>query len=114
MNNRDDILLKEFNLLLTRDINCSRRVKYYANLLAISSKKLNNITKTYLGKTAKEFIEEKIISESKILLINKPDTIKQISNSMGFTEQTNFNKFFKKFTAATPLQFRQRHNNGSF
>ena len=107
-------MLKEFNLLLSKNLNTSRSVKYYANLLAISTKKLNSITKTYWSITAKEFIEERIIHESKKILIETPDTIKQISYKMGFTEPTNFNKFFKKLTAITPLQFREQCNKGSF
>lgn len=114
LNNRDSNLLKEFSELLSRNLNTSRSVKYYANLLAITTKKLNSITKTYWGITAKEFIEEKIIHESKKILLETPDTIKQISYTLGFTEPTNFNKFFKKFTSTTPLQFREQHNKGTF
>lgn len=114
LNNRNEILLNDFILLLIENIRSSRSVNYYADLLAISVKKLNNISKTYSGKTAKEFIEEKIIIDSQKLLIETPDTVKEISYSMGFTEPTNFNKFFKKHTAVTPLQFREEYNKGAF
>ena len=111
---RDKNLLMNFCLLLKDNIKYSRCVKYYADLLAISTKKLNNITKTYFSSTAKEFIEERIISDSKKLLIETPDTIKQISYTMGFTEPTNFNKFFKKYNSTTPLQFREQFTKGAF
>lgn len=114
LNNRDEILFNEFYLLLTKNIEHSRSVKYYAYLLAVSTKKLNNITKAYCGKTAKEFIEEKVIIDSKIMLLNSADTVKQISYKLGFTEPTNFNKFFKKLTTTTPLQYREQHNKGTF
>ena len=114
LNNRDSSLLNEFNELLSKNLNTSRSVKYYANLLAISTKKLNSITKTHWGITAKEYIEERIIHESKKILLETPDTIKQISYTLGFTEPTNFNKFFKKFTDTTPLQFREQFNKGTF
>ncbi|MCB0748041.1 MAG: AraC family transcriptional regulator [Ignavibacteriae bacterium] len=114
LNNRDSNLLKDFEELLSKNLNTSRSVKYYADLLAISTKKLNNITKTYWGITAKEFIEERIIHESKKILLETPDTIKQISYTLGFTEPTNFNKFFKKFTSTTPLQYREQYNKGTF
>jgi AraC family transcriptional regulator, transcriptional activator of pobA len=114
INKRDKDLLNKFNLLLEENLYNSRSVKYYANLLAISTKKLNSITKTNWDKTAKEFIEEKIIQESKKTLLHTEDTVKQISYIMGFTEPTNFNKFFKKLTATTPLQFRQKYNKGAF
>jgi len=114
VNERDKDLLKDFNMFLVKNLRYSRSVKYYSDLLAISTKKLNSITKTYWEKTAKEFIEERIIYESKKLLLDTPDTVKQISYSMGFTEPTNFNKFFKKLTATTPLQFRKEYNKGAF
>ena len=114
LNNRDSNLLKEFEELLSKNLNTSRSVKYYADLLAISTKKLNSITKSFWGITAKEFIEERIIHESKKILLESPDTIKQISYTLGFTEPTNFNKFFKKFTDTTPLQFREQYNKGTF
>lgn len=113
-NNRDEILLNEFKILLDENIKKSRSVKYYADILAISTKKLNSILRNYNGKRAKEYIEEKIIRESKKLLIESPDTIKQISFAMGFTEPTNFNKFFKKYNAITPLQYREQFNKGTF
>ncbi len=114
-NNRNKILVKEFNSLLTKEIKFSRSVKYYAERLAISPKKLNCLSKTYYGKkTAKEYIEYKIISDSKMLLLETPETVKQISYSLGFTEPTNFNKFFKKNTTITPQQFREQYNKGSF
>lgn len=113
INYRDRILLKEFNLLLTKNIQSSRSVKYYADLLAISAKKLNSLTKIFHGVTAKKFIEKRIISDSKNILLNTSDTVKQISYSMGFTEPTNFNKFFKKLTTITPQQYREKQINRS-
>lgn len=111
---RNRILLKEFNNKLSKSLMNSRSVKYYADSLAVTPKKLNSITKTYFDLTAKEFIEEKIINESKQLLINGSGTIKEISYTMGFTEPTNFNKFFKKHTSKTPQQFRNQNNNVAF
>lgn len=102
-------LLQKFDLSLLENVKKSRYVKYYADELTISTKKLNFLTKTYYGITAKEYIEEKIINDSKKLLVESPETVKQISYNLGFTEPTNFNKFFKKFTSITPLQYREHH-----
>lgn len=114
INVRNRVLLIEFNNKLSKSLMNSRSVKYYADSLAVTPKKLNSITKTYFNLTAKEFIEEKIINESKLLLINGSCTIKEISYTMGFTEPTNFNKFFKKHTSRTPQQFRNQYHNVAF
>lgn len=110
----DEALLEKFNLSLVQNVNSIRTVKYYSEILAISTKKLNYITKKYFGKTAKVYIEERIIENSKKLLSDTPDTVKQISYTLGFTDPTNFNKFFKKHTSKTPLMFRQQFNKGTF
>ncbi len=102
-------LLQKFDLSLLENLKKCRYVKYYADELTISTKKLNSLTKTYYGITAKEYIEEKIIIDSKKLLKESPETVKQISYNLGFTEPTNFNKFFKKLTSITPLQYREHH-----
>ena len=102
-------LLQKFDLSLLENLKNSRYVKYYADELTISTKKLNSLIKKYYGITAKEYIEEIIIIDSKILLKESPETVKQISYNLGFTEPTNFNKFFKKFTSITPLQYREHH-----
>ena len=102
-------LLQKFDLSLLENLKKSRYVKFYAEDLAISTKKLNYLTKMYYGLTAKQYIEEKIINDSINLLIESPETVKQISYNLGFTEPTNFNKFFKKFSSITPLQYREHH-----
>ena len=75
---------------------------------------LNSILKKYNGKRAKEFIDEIIIHNSKKSLIESPDTIKQLIFAIGFTKPTNFNKFFKKYNAITPLQFKEQFNKRTF
>jgi AraC family transcriptional regulator, transcriptional activator of pobA len=107
-------LMEEFNALVTKKSSISRNVKFYADQLAISTKKLNSITKMFYGITTKKFIDDKIISESKKKLLNSYDTVRQISYSMGFTDPTNFNKYFKKQTSQTPLQYRNQFIKGSF
>lgn len=102
-------LFEDFYVLLSERLQYSRSVKYYADILQISPKKLNLITKRVYGKTAKEFIAEVLILDSIKLLIETPDSVKQISYSLGFTEPTNFNKFFKKKTSVTPQQYREQY-----
>lgn len=102
-------LFEDFYVLLSEHLQNSRSVKYYADLLQVSPKKLNSITKMIYGKTAKEFIAEILILDSIKLLIETPDSVKQISYSLGFTEPTNFNKFFKKKTSVTPQQYREQY-----
>ena len=46
--------------------------------------------------------------ESQRLLAQGDMSIKEISYQLGFSELTNFVKFFKKHTQITPITFRRR------
>ncbi len=84
----------------------AKSVGQYAELLNITIKKLNKVTKAFWGKPAKNIIEERVLLETKRLLIHTDKSIKEISILLGFNEPTNFNKYFKKYTGETPAQFR--------
>ena len=87
----------------------SHSVNRYAELLNITPKKLNEIIIKSFGKSTKKVIEERVLLESKRFLIYTNFSIKEIGNELGFTDPTNFNKFFKKYEHITPLNFRNSH-----
>jgi len=97
-----------FRQLVERDLTQSRQVQYYAERLAVSPKKLNELTRQVLNKTAKEFIEEQVILEAQRLLAQGQLPIKEIAYQLGFSEPTNMVKFFKKHTQTSPAIFRNR------
>lgn len=105
--------LTEFMLLQKLvEANCfkTKKVYDYAKLMSVSTKTINNITKSVLHKSAKQFIDDIIITQIKRLLINTNLSIKEIAYECGFEETTNFYKFFKKNLAITPETFRNIHN----
>ncbi|MFC3812536.1 AraC family transcriptional regulator [Lacihabitans lacunae] len=81
-------------------------VSDYADIMGLSTKTLNNITKHIVSKSAKAFIDEICTKQIKRLLINTDLSIKEIAYASGFEETTNFYKYFKRQTALTPEQFR--------
>ena len=70
-------------------------MKFYASNLGITEKRLNIATSKILGKTVKQFIDERVMLEAKRLLIHSTESIKIIGYSLGFEEPTNFIKYFK-------------------
>ena len=72
----------------------SRSAKHYANLLNISYKELNNLTKVFTESTAKDYINDYTILEAKRSLASTNLSIKEIAFDYGFKEATNFIKFF--------------------
>ena len=101
----------DFQKLLHKDLLTNRKVRYYANELSISTKKLNRATHHIVNQTAKEFIKDQLIIEMKRLLMNTSYSIKEIAYRTGFEDPTNFIKYFKKDTDMTPSDFRKDYFN---
>jgi len=102
-----------FRKLVEHDMAKSRSVQYYAKQLAVSPKKLNELTRQVLNKAAKNFIEEQVILESQRLLAQGNMPIKEIAYRLGFNDPTNLVKFFKKHTRVSPVAFRNRFHSSN-
>ncbi len=100
----------EFQKLVEEDCFKSKKVQYYAQKLSVSTKTLNNIVNNVVkDSSAKSFIDERTIMQIKRLLISTDHSIKEIAYMTGFSDPTNFFKYFKKFTGNSPEVFRQAH-----
>jgi AraC family transcriptional regulator, transcriptional activator of pobA len=100
--------LEEFLELLEMHIINHKQVSQYTDLMNLSPYQLNEITKTTMGKTASELINEHIILEAKRNLLATPNQIKDIADLMGYEDISYFIRFFKKQTGYSPEAF--RHN----
>lgn len=101
----------QFEQMIKKTENKRQPISYYADQLHISTVYLSECVKKATGKTAKQVITEYILLEAKALLRNSNQTIANIAFQIGFEDQSNFIKFFKKETSYTPRQFR---SNPSF
>jgi len=80
-------------------------VKEYAELLHVTPKTLNQYTRKAVDMSAKQFIINRCIVEIKRCLSTGEMSIGEISDELGFSEQTNMTKFFKKHTGMAPSTF---------
>jgi len=97
----------EFQALVEKNASISTKVKDYAKQMGLSTKTLNNITRSIVNKSAKAFVDEISTKQIKRLLINTELSIKEIAYRVGFEETTNFYKYFKRQIDLTPEAFRQ-------
>ena len=102
-------LFVKFENQIKQQYTTSRSADFYAKTLGITYKHLNHICKKIVHKTAKECIDNFIILEAKRNLINSSIKSTELAYQLGFTESTNFVKYFKKFTELTPNQFKKLH-----
>ena len=77
----------------------------YANLMNLSEKHLNRISRECLNKTTTELIAERVVLEAKRLLIHSKQNISQIATELGYDNNSYFSRFFKKHTEQTPNEF---------
>ncbi|MEL6849267.1 MAG: helix-turn-helix domain-containing protein, partial [Bacteroidota bacterium] len=95
-----------FQELAEAHVKETTRVQDYAEMMGVSTKTLNTITREMLNKSAKAFLDEICIMQVKRLLIHTPLSIKEIAFAAGFDEPSNFYKYFRRHVAQTPEAFR--------
>lgn len=100
--------------LLFRDLLESNYLKLksvndYAKLICISEKRLGQATAKVLGKSPKEVINDRILLETKRLLVHTNLPIKEIGQELGFEDPAYFVRYFKKNTETTPVEFRETY-----
>lgn len=99
-------LLRKYKHLIDKHYKEYHKVSDYAEMLAITSDYLNRSIKSITGKSAKEFITERIIVEAKRVLLFTEQTNKELAYDLGFEEQAHFSNFFKKLNGVSPNDFR--------
>lgn len=83
-----------------------RSASDYAEKLNVHVNHLNRSIKEITDKTTSQIIAERILKEAKILLKQTAWTVSEISYTLGFSEPTHFNNFFKKHVQISPVKFR--------
>jgi AraC-like DNA-binding protein len=101
-------ILKNFKMLVNEKYMVWHQTTDYANELNVSPDYLNRVIKSLTGKTAKEFIQARIIIEARRLLYFSEMSAKEIGYKLGFSEPANFSAFFKKNTGFSPSQINKR------
>ena len=103
---RKENLTIQFLTILSIHCRKQHQVKFYAGALFITPAYLSKIIKDTTGKTAKDFINEAVIIEAKVLLEDLQLTIFEISEELEFASVHNFSDFFKYQTSISPSQYR--------
>ncbi|MFF4345971.1 helix-turn-helix domain-containing protein [Streptomyces sp. NPDC001530] len=87
----------------------TRQVEDYAQFLGYSAKTLNRACQAATGHTAKQVVDRRVVLEAKRLLAHTDLTAAAIAQRLGFTEATNFGKYFTHHTGMPPGDFRTGH-----
>ncbi len=79
---------------------------FYANRLGYSTSTISRACAAIEGRPAKAVIDRRIALEAKRILIHTHSSIAEIGHDLGFSEVTNFVKFFRRNVGTTPFKFR--------
>lgn len=101
-------LMRRFHTLIAENYNKNREVRFYAQQLYLSPKYFGTVIRQATGIGAREWIALYVIVQAKHLLRHHRDmTIQQISDRLGFSDQTAFGHYFKSHTGQTPQEYRE-------
>src|SRR5262249_36175464 len=101
-------LFNNFVKLVSQHFYKVRKVSEYAHMLHVSPDHLNRAIKINSDKTAHELIDEMLMMEAKAQLLHSKLSVSEIAYQLEFADPSHFNKFFKKLSGVTPLQFRSK------
>lgn len=96
----------QFIQLLNLHFKQESSLQFYADQMNITLKQLVLICKKGVGWSPKAIMQEKLLREAKRLLLFDVMSIKEIGYDLGFTEPTNFVKFFQQHTGISPKSFK--------
>ena len=108
---RKDEIVAQFIQSLTTYCNEEQEVNFYANKLFITPQYLSQVLKEKTGKTTYNWINEGRITEAKIMLRTPGITINQIAETLHFSDQSAFGKFFKKNGGLSPSEYKKKITN---
>lgn len=103
------VLLRSLRRELEALIHSRPSVALLARRLRVSTSTLARTCKDVLGHSAKEEVDRRVALEAQRLLVHSTSTSVAIGELLGFSEPTNFVKFFRRRVGTTPEAFRQAH-----
>lgn len=101
-------LIREFNYLVETHFREKHFVSQYAKLLHKSPKTLSNLFSKAYNKTPLQFVQERILLESRRLLLYSDKSIKEIAYEIGFEDIQTFSRFFKTKEGISPSEFKEK------
>jgi AraC family transcriptional activator of pobA len=97
--------LKKLEGLVDENFKTEKYPKAYAQMMHMSVKHLNRISKICIDKTVSEIISDRIILEAKRIMAFSKHNISEIIDELGYEDNSYFSRLFKKKTGKTPLEY---------
>ncbi len=100
--------LRKFSKLVEQHFKTHHAVSDYAEMLYISPKSLSKKINLISKETPNDIIKNRIILESKRLLVHTRMSVKEIAYALNYEDDAYFVRFFTKQTGFSPSSFRKQ------
>jgi len=100
-------LVQSFRNVVEEQYTKWHQVKKYADQLNVTPGYLNEVIKSSLKVSAKDFIQNRLILEAKRMCVFTNKSIKEIGYNLGFDDPSHFSKFFKNYTGYSFQEFKE-------
>ena len=104
---RSEELAGQFLSLVDMHCHEHHNIKWYADALHLTPVYVSNVVKQVTGRTAGDNITDCLVRKSKSLLLTSTLSIQQISDRLGFQNQSHFGTFFRRAVGTSPQKFRR-------
>lgn len=84
-------------------------VKYFADKVFLSPNYFGDMVRKQTGKTASDYIQDKVIDLAKQALLSSDRTMTQIAYDLGYQYPQHLSRTFKKVVGLTPNEFRAQN-----
>lgn len=104
---REQRLFTDFIQLVSEFAPEHHTIDFYASRLCLTPRYMSTIIKQVSGKSAKQWIDDALVTRIKIDLKHTDKSVARICDDMNFPNPSFLTKFFKRMTGMTPKEFRQ-------
>ena len=104
---RSEELAGQFLSLVDMHCHEHHNIKWYADALHLTPVYVSNVVKQVTGRTAGDNITDCLVRKAKSLLLTSTLSLQQISDRLGFQNQSHFGTFFRRAVGTSPQKFRR-------
>lgn len=97
---------ESFKIMVNNSFNKYHKVKDYAQELNITPNYLSEVIKSSTGQSPKEYIQARVLTEAKRMILFTDRSIKEIGYDLGFEDPSQFSRFFKDSTGLNFKEFK--------
>lgn len=104
---RSEELAGQFLSLVDMHCHEHHNIKWYADALHLTPVYVSNVVKQVTGQTAGDNITDCLVRKAKSMLLTSTLSVQQISDRLGFQNQSHFGTFFRRAVGTSPQKFRK-------